>query len=124
MLVRGEHRATVTEQRSRFHALLFPAADDGQLREALARQKQAHRKARHHCWAARLSVDGRTVEMARDDGEVGRPGMRLLALLQRDDLYGGLVVSRIFGGVKLGPAGVGRAFQRAGAAAVEQLLGG
>ena len=34
---------------------------------------------------------------ARDDGEIGRPGMKLLELLRQRDLEGLLVVSRIFG---------------------------
>ena len=123
MQLQGHYHATLTEQRSRFHALLFGASSEAALREVLAEQKRLSRKANHHCWAARLMLDGRTVEMARDDGEVGRPGMVLLALLQRADLHGGLVVSRIFGGVKLGPGGVSRAFQRVGAAALEERLG-
>jgi putative IMPACT (imprinted ancient) family translation regulator len=61
------------------------------------------------------------VEQARDDGEVGRPGMKLLELLRHNDLEGLLVVSRIFGGVKLGPGGVGRAFRDAGAGAIAKL---
>jgi putative IMPACT (imprinted ancient) family translation regulator len=57
--------------------------------------------------------NGQVVEQARDDGEVGRPGMKLLELLRQHDLEGLLVVSRIFGGIKLGPGGVGRAFRDA-----------
>ena len=53
------------------------------------------------------------VEQARDDGEVGRPGYVMLDLLRRDDLEGGLIVSRFFGGVKLGPGGVSRAMREA-----------
>ena len=34
-------------------------------------------------------------------------------LLRRDDLEGGLLVSRVFGGVKLGVGGVSRAFREA-----------
>ena len=42
----------------------------------------------------------------------------LLELLRKDDLEGGLVVSRVFGGVKLGVGGVSRAFREAGAAVI------
>jgi len=41
-----------------------------------------------------------------------------------DDLEGVLVVSRFFGGVKLGPAVVGRAFRAAGEGALDQLQPG
>ena len=57
---------------------------------------------------ALLDANGQLVEQARDDGEVGRPGNKLLELLRQRDLEGLLVVSRFFGGIKLGPGGVGR----------------
>ena len=54
--------------------------------------------------------------MSKDDGEVGHPGRVLLELLRKHDLEGVLIVSRIFGGVKLGVGGVSRAFRDAGQA--------
>jgi putative IMPACT (imprinted ancient) family translation regulator len=65
--------------------------------------------------------NGQVVEQARDDGEVGRPGMKMLELLRHNDLEGLIVVSRYFGGVKLGPGGVGRAFRDAAAGALAGL---
>ena len=104
----------LTEQRSRFYAAAVPAATLDEVTRELANRKKRYRKARHHCWACRVRDDnGRLVEQARDDGEVGRPGMKLLELLRQRDLEGLLVVSRFFGGVKLGPGGVGRAFRDA-----------
>jgi len=81
------------------------------------------RKGRHHCWACRITVDGALHEQARDDGEVGRPGTVLLEILRRNDLEGGVVVSRIFGGVKLGVGGVSRAFREAAEKALAELGG-
>ena len=113
---------TVTEKRSRFLALAAPVSSLAEAKKVVAKQKRAHHKARHHCWACRfLDKERRVVEQARDDGEVGRPGMILLEQLRRDDLEGVIVVSRFFGGVKLGPAGVGRAFRAAGEGAIEAL---
>jgi len=117
---RLEH--TVTEKRSRFAALAAPAATLDEAEAVVAERRKKHRKARHHCWACRVrDADGRLVEQARDDGEVGRPGMKLLELLRADRLEGVLVVSRFFGGVKLGPAGVGRACRDAGQGALAGL---
>jgi putative IMPACT (imprinted ancient) family translation regulator len=48
----------------------------------------------------------------------------LLELLRKHDLEGALIVSRVFGGVKLGVGGVSRAFRDAGQGAVDALLGG
>ena len=113
---------TITEKRSRFLAFAAPASTLTEAKQVVAKQKRAHHKARHHCWACRVvDDDGRLVEQARDDGEVGRPGMILLEQLRSADLEGVTVVSRFFGGVKLGPAGVGRAFRAAGEGAIAGL---
>jgi putative IMPACT (imprinted ancient) family translation regulator len=104
----------ITEQRSRFYAAAVPATSLGEVKKELAKRRRRYHKARHHCWACRVrDKDGQIVEQARDDGEVGRPGMKLLELLRQRELEGLLVVSRIFGGIKLGPGGVGRAFRDA-----------
>ena len=116
----AEH--SLTEQRSRFNAAAVPAATLEDVKRAVSARKKKYHKARHHCWACRVrDANGQLVEQARDDGEVGKPGMKLLELLRHHDLEGLLVVSRFFGGVKLGPGGVGRAFRDAGAGAVEAL---
>ncbi len=104
-----------TVERSRFFALAVPATSEEDLETAVRAQRREHRRAVHHCWALRLREAGGTViEKSRDDGEVGHPGRVLLELLRRSDLEGGLVVSRVFGGVKLGVGGVSRAFREAG----------
>jgi putative IMPACT (imprinted ancient) family translation regulator len=114
----SEHR--ITEQRSRFYAAAVPAGSLTEVKKELTKRKKRYHKARHHCWACRLrDENGRLVEQARDDGEVGKPGMKLLELLRGRDLEGLLVVSRIFGGIKLGPGGVGRAFRDAALGTLE-----
>lgn len=113
---------SVTEKRSRFLALAAPANSLDEAKKVVRKRSRKLHKARHHCWACRVQDEnGRVVEQARDDGEVGRPGMILLEQLRRDDLEGVIVVSRFFGGVKLGPAGVGRAFRAAGEGALERM---
>ena len=106
-------------ERSRFHAVLFPAADEAAVLKMVRLKKGEHRKANHHCWAWRGgAAGGGSDEKSRDDGEVGHPGKVLLELLRREGLEGGLLVSRVFGGVKLGVGGVSRAFREAGAGAI------
>ena len=116
--------AKVTVKRSRFLAVLARARDEEEVKALLARRRREVKRARHHCWAARLAgPDGNIVELARDDGEVGRPGQRILEVMRRNEAVGVLVVSRVFGGVKLGPAGVGRAFKQAAEAVFEGAEG-
>ena len=114
-----------TVERSRFFAVLHPAASLEDVETVVRRQKGELRKANHHCWAALLhDRDGRVVEKSKDDGEVGHPGRVLLEILRKHELEGGLVVSRVFGGVKLGVGGVSRAFREAGELAVAAYLAG
>ena len=120
--ITGLSEFSLTEQRSRFYAAAMPAATLAEVKTAVAGRKKKYHKARHHCWACRVRDDnGNIVEQARDDGEVGKPGMKMLELLRHHDLEGLLVVSRIFGGVKLGPGGVGRAFRDAALGALRAL---
>jgi putative IMPACT (imprinted ancient) family translation regulator len=104
-------------ERSRFFAVLFPAAGEEDVLQMVRLKKGEQRKANHHCWAFR----GGNGERSRDDGEVGHPGRVLLELLRREDLEGGLLVSRVFGGVKLGVGGVSRAFREAGEGAIAEF---
>jgi len=116
---------TLTEERSRFHALVAPLAAPAAMAEVVKARRRDYRKACHHCWAYRLRDGaGTVVEASKNDGEVGQPGRVLLELLRQHDLEGVLVVSRIFGGVKLGVGGVSRAFRAAGQGAIAALLAG
>ena len=91
--------------------------------DAIIRARRGEvRRANHHCWAYRLvGPDGSILEKSKDDGEVGHPGRVLLEILRKHELEGAIVVSRVFGGVKLGVGGVARAFREAGEGAVAAL---
>jgi putative IMPACT (imprinted ancient) family translation regulator len=116
---------SLTIDRSRFHALLTPLASPDAIDAVLKTRRRDYRKANHHCWACRLrDAAGALVELSKDDGEVGHPGRVLLELLKKHDLEGALVVSRIFGGVKLGVGGVSRAFRDAGQGAINRMAQG
>jgi len=120
--VAAETEFKLTVERSRFHAVLFPAASEADVAAMLKRKRSEHRKANHHCWALRCrGASGDLVERSKDDGEVGHPGRVLLELLRREELEGALLVSRVFGGVKLGVGGVSRAFREAGEGALAGL---
>lgn len=118
---RAESKLTV--ERSRFIAVLMPVASPAAMEEVVKERRREVRKANHHCWACRVRDDeGNLCEAKRDDGEVGHPGQVLLAVLRKYDLEGALVVSRVFGGVKLGVGGVSRAFREAAEGVVAAFL--
>jgi putative IMPACT (imprinted ancient) family translation regulator len=78
-----------------------------------------YKKANHHCYALSLSKHHEVIEKSHDDGEVGHPGKVLLQLLKSHGFDHHLImVSRIFGGIKLGVGGVTKAFKNAAKATI------
>ncbi len=109
------------DRKSKFYAHLYRVSSVEDVERVLKEQRRKYKKARHHCWAYRIEIDGKIMEKAHDDGEVGAPGRALLELLRGNEMLGYLlVVSRIFGGVKLGIGGVRRAFTEAGKGAIQE----
>jgi putative IMPACT (imprinted ancient) family translation regulator len=124
VLIAGRLDFSLTVERSRFYALLAPIASPADIDGLLKARRRDYRKAAHHCWALRCrAAAGAVVELSKDDGEVGHPGRVLLDLLRKHDIEGALIVSRIFGGVKLGVGGVSRAFRDAGQGAINRAIG-
>lgn len=99
---------------SKFIAYAYPFLDENKLKEIILELKSLHPKARHHCWAYRLSPD-RTVFRVNDDGEpsgtAGRPILNVL--LSKDVTNILIVVVRYFGGTLLGVPGLINAYKTA-----------
>ncbi|RAP53138.1 MAG: hypothetical protein BZ138_01670 [Methanosphaera sp. rholeuAM270] len=110
----------LVDRKSKFYAHLYTIDN---LDEDIERIQKIHnkkyKKAAHHCYAALINNH----EDSRNDGEVGSPGRVLLELLQEYQLDGYMImVSRIFGGIKLGQGGVARAFRNTGRGVIEAYL--
>ena len=94
--------------KSKFFGHLYQIDKLEEIKEILNSHKKLYKKANHHCYAIKINQE----EIAKSDGEVGHPGRILLKTLKQNNLNTHcLIVSRVFGGVKLGPAGVARAFR-------------
>ncbi len=110
----------LTVERSKFFAVLVPLEAPEGIDTIVRARRGEIRRANHHCWAYRLiGADGSIFEKSKDDGEVGHPGRVLLEILRKNEIEGAIVVSRIFGGVKLGVGGVSRAFRDAAEGVVQ-----
>lgn len=114
---RIRHHAEPTRG-SRFIATVSPVADEDEARRLLKNVAAEMPDASHHCWAWRLAEP--PVDRAGDDGEPsGSAGRPILAQLTgRDLVNAAVVVTRYFGGTKLGVGGLVRAY---GGAAGEAL---
>jgi putative IMPACT (imprinted ancient) family translation regulator len=99
---------------------LYLITHQNEINDVLIFHRTEYKKAAHHCYAVRLIGENENFEDNRNDGEVGHPGRILMEIVKRNKLESHmLIVSRIFGGVKLGPGGVSRAFKEAGNGVIE-----
>lgn len=106
---------------SRFLALLAPAEDPEAARSVLAERSRDHADATHHCWAYRIWDDGEVRGAGFDAGEpAGTAGRPILGALERAEAIAAVcVVTRWFGGVKLGTGGLTRAYAAAARGALD-----
>ena len=120
--VRDGPETELKEKGSRFLAQLFHAPDEAAAEAALAAVRRQHHAATHHCWARRLGGPGSVSERFDDDGEPsGTAGAPILAVLAGADLHAALaVVTRYYGGTKLGAGGLARAYADAVKRALEE----
>lgn len=101
-------------KKSRFSAVVAPVGSVDEADALIARIRKQYWDARHNCTAM---VTGLLGDQARssDDGEPsGTAGVPMLEVLRRRDLTDVVtVVTRYFGGVKLGAGGLVRAYSSA-----------
>ncbi|MFJ3088973.1 YigZ family protein [Streptomyces sp. NPDC086838] len=105
----GVHESEIN--RSRFLCALAPAATEEEAQEFVARVRREHPTATHNCYAYVIGADA-SVQKASDDGEPGgTAGVPMLQMLTRREVcYVVAVVTRYYGGVKLGAGGLIRAY--------------
>ncbi|EEI16927.1 IMPACT family protein [Corynebacterium lipophiloflavum] len=103
-------------KRSRFIAWIARASDEAAARALVDAARAAYPDARHHCFAC--IVDGAAanpIERSSDDGEPsGTAGTPMLDVLRGTGMRDiAAVVTRYFGGVKLGAGGLVHAYSNA-----------
>ncbi|WNV89088.1 YigZ family protein [Umezawaea sp. Da 62-37] len=113
----GVHEIEI--QRSRFLCSVARVADEAAAAAFIAGVRKDHWSASHNCSAFR--TDG--TQRSSDDGEpAGTAGIPMLEVLLRRELTDtAVVVTRYFGGIKLGAGGLVRAYGRSVSEAVDAL---
>lgn len=105
---------------SKFIAYAYPIRSEEEVKPILAQLRSEHGKARHFCWALRLSPD-RAVFRIQDDGEpsgtAGRPILNALLSANITNIL--IVVVRYFGGTLLGVPGLINAYKSAAIEAIQ-----
>jgi len=110
-------------KKSRFIATVARCDSGAEARALVDDARRAYPDARHHCAAWLLDDNGVATSHSSDDGEpAGTAGMPMLkALLNADLINIAVVVTRYFGGVKLGAGGLTRAYAGAVTAAIADM---
>lgn len=105
---------------SRFIAFLCAAESRQQAETRLAERLRQYPDATHHCYAFRIGFDNQLIAKSSDAGEpAGTAGRPILQALERRHLTNLVaVVTRYFGGTKLGTGGLVRAYSSATVAAI------
>jgi uncharacterized YigZ family protein len=108
----GENEIII--ERSRFIAHVHRAETEEQAQEFIQQIKKKHWDATHNC-SAYLIGENNQIQKANDDGEPsGTAGVPILEVLKKKNLKDTVVViTRYFGGIKLGAGGLIRAYGKA-----------
>jgi uncharacterized YigZ family protein len=119
--IEGEVEGEYKDRGSKFLAYATSVSNERAFDIFLERVKKAHPKARHHCYAWRLGVDGNHWR-ANDDGEPsGTAGKPILGQIDAFGLsHVGAVVVRYFGGTLLGTSGLIQAYRESVAEALRR----
>lgn len=122
----SRHRVTLVVDRSRFICTVerTPTVEDAQ--EFIRQVSSEFADATHNCWAYVVGAPGSTDRIGlSDDGEphgtAGRPMYTVLAHSGYGDIA--VVVTRYFGGIKLGTGGLVKAYSSAVQEALSELPG-
>lgn len=111
-------------KRSRFVTAIDYVADRADFMRFLARRRASLPDARHHCWAYICGAPGDLRNADKnDDGEprgtAGKPMLNVLAHASVGHV--GAVVTRYFGGIKLGAGGLVRAYSQCVVEALDRI---
>lgn len=106
-------RQEIEIRKSRFITTLVPVTESAQVAIFLNDIRQEFPDASHHCWAFLIGAPKSSANVGMsDDGEpkgtAGRPMLTVLLHAEIGDLL--VVVTRYFGGTKLGTGGLMRAY--------------
>lgn len=108
----GENEIVI--QKSRFIAYVTRAETEAEAQDFIQQIKKKHWDATHNCSAYMIGENDQ-IQKANDDGEPsGTAGVPILEVLKKKHLKDtAVVITRYFGGIKLGAGGLIRAYGKA-----------
>lgn len=112
--IKQAHSIENVISKSRFIAYIKPVSTENEAKAFIDEIKIKHKDATHNCSAYTVGPE-MNIQKANDDGEPsGTAGIPMLEILKKLDIHNVcVVVTRYFGGIKLGAGGLIRAYSGA-----------
>lgn len=120
--IKNQHTYEEIISKSRFITYLFVVNDEAEAKQRIQEIKAKHKDANHNCSAYTIG-DQHQIQKANDDGEPsGTAGVPMLEVLKKNDVHNVVaIVTRYFGGIKLGTGGLIRAYQGGVSSAIQSI---
>jgi uncharacterized YigZ family protein len=123
LTVKGQGNQEIKVKGSRFIAAAAPVGSEEEARAFVARVSREHFDATHNCYAYRVGHGDGAIFRFSDAGEpsgtAGRPIMEAIESRGLTDVV--VVVTRYFGGTKLGTGGLARAYRESAQAVLDKV---
>jgi len=122
LTIRGLARSRITVKGSIFIATALPVNSEEDATDRIQRISLEFQDATHNCFAYRIKVASGESYKFSDAGEPrGTAGKPILSAIEAEKLYNVLVVvSRYFGGTKLGTGGLYRAYRQSAHSVIQK----
>jgi len=113
MTIRHNAQAKNTFKKSRFYSSVKELEKKEKIKEFLKELKEQFPDASHYCWACKIGSSEQEVRQYSDAGEpANSAGPPILQAIEQEKLTNAMViVTRYFGGIKLGIGGLIRAYR-------------
>ena len=119
--LREENFAEFIINKSRFIGYGCPCQTEEEALAFLNRIRQKHKDATHNCYAYIIGLNAGIMRYSDDGEPKGTGGVPVLEVIKKSGVDGTVVVvTRYFGGILLGAAGLVRAYSKAAAMAIEE----
>ncbi|HSQ33320.1 MAG TPA: YigZ family protein [Peptostreptococcaceae bacterium] len=100
-------------EKSTFIGYAKPVDTEDEAIEFIKEIKKKHKDARHNVWAYTIGMNMETQRYSDDGEPQGTAGIPTLEVIKKEDLRNvAVVVTRYFGGIKLGAGGLVRAYTK------------
>lgn len=113
----------IIAKKSKFIASISPVETEEEVKEFVKKINEKHPKATHNAYAYRIKTSAGIIFNAEDDKEVSRcAGNSILYVLEKQDVINAIiVVTRYYGGIKLGKGGLVRNYSKAAATILKAI---